>query len=117
MQKSYQQYYKLAGLILLSVPVMILAMFMVGEVFGGDWSGMVHIWQMAPLVALLYLGVWRPRVAGLIAVAVGLLLALAYPFLAKGQDISAMILTELLLFLPPIVAGVLLLFSIKKRFA
>jgi hypothetical protein len=45
-------------IILLAVPALFFLIFMVGEVLGGDISGLSHLLQAAPFLILIYF-VWK----------------------------------------------------------
>jgi len=94
-----------------SITVAVLAIFFVGEVGSGDISGLAHTVQLAPLVALLLLGWWRPGVAGALLLAAGSSLAGAY-FIETGDSSvarSEQLLVAALFLFPPILAGALFL--------
>lgn len=103
----------LAGIALLLVPVAILVLFTVGETAGGDVSGLQHVLQAAPLLVLIAVA-WRwPRVGGAAVLLTGVLLGATFAIEWHPAEMSAqsVALTELVLFVPPIIAGVLLLLS------
>ena len=104
---------KIAGTILLIVPISMLALLAIGEVAGGDLSGLQHAVQLAPLAALCWLA-WRsPRGGGIALVALALLLALMYLLIAPGLPPSATRFTIVVLFAPPLVAGILFILAAR----
>ncbi len=95
----------------------LLLLFLLGEVLGGDISGLQHVVQLAPLVALLALG-WRyPNLAGALLLAIGLALAGAYFLESRGGSVAAAerALVAAIFLLPPILAGVLFLLAGRLR--
>jgi hypothetical protein len=109
--------YKLGASLLIGVPAVVLLVFALAEMLGGDRSGAQHLPESAALLALLGLG-WRyPRVAGWLLVGVGSLLLVAWVgliVLDEAREIETAELplwvgTALVLFGAPLVAGFLLL--------
>src|SRR5690606_36434375 len=100
---------QLAATLIGSVTAGFLLVFLLGEVFAGDWSGLAHSLQVGPLVALLVLGWWRPRLAGVLLVAIGGALTLAYFVDTRDTEIdwSERLLVGGIFLVPPILAGVL----------
>jgi hypothetical protein len=100
---------KAAATVLTAPPIVILLLFTFGEVFGGDISGVQHLVQLLPL-AIVVAGAWRfPRVGGAALVGLSLVLGVVYPFAFAGADLGTIIVVELLLFVPPALAGLLFL--------
>ena len=104
-----------AATVLLGVPAILLLVLGVGEMIGGDMSGFQHVVESAALIALMH-GAWRyPRAAGVILVAGAVLLFVAWLALmsARGElgelGLLGWLTVGLLLFLPPLLAGWLLL--------
>jgi hypothetical protein len=104
---------QLAATLLGSITVSMLSLFLFGEVFGGDLSGLVHLIQVAPLVALLAFGWWRPGLAGALLLALGGALAAAYGIEMGGSSVSPteQLLVAALFLMPPLLAGVLFLLA------
>lgn len=107
---------KLAASALLTVLVTVLLAFAIGEVAGGDLSGLQHLLQALPLLLLLA-AAWRyPRPAGLALIGVAMVLLPVWLLLVFTdrdpalRDIPIMRWagTGALFFLPPLVAGWLL---------
>jgi hypothetical protein len=100
---------EMAALVAVAPTVAVLLLFAFGEAFGGDITGLQHLVQLLPL-AILLAWAWRsPRVGGAALVALSLVLSLGYPLLAGGEHLSTIVLVELLLFAPPLLAGLLFL--------
>jgi cytochrome bd-type quinol oxidase subunit 1 len=100
---------KVAALLLLAVPAAVLAAFAIGETAGGDVSGLQHVPEAAALLVLLVAG-WRyPRATGAILLVLGsVLFAVWFVFAVANLNPLAVVVTALILFAPPIVAGWLL---------
>lgn len=109
--------YELAATLIGGVTLGLLALFLLGQVFGGDWSGLFHLVQLLPLAALLALG-WRsPNLAGVLLLGIGGALALAYYVETVDSDsVSAFerALVAALFLVPPIVAGALFLVAARR---
>ena len=107
---------RLAALTLLGVPAGLLVLLGLGEMMGGNISGIQHVPEAALLLALLWLA-WRyPWPAGTILVAGTALLFTLWLLMVttRGHDqtpLWAWLLTGLVVFVPPLAAGVLLLLS------
>lgn len=109
--------YKVFGIGILLVPIFILLAFAIGEGLSPEFgiSGFIlHFAQALPLLGLLYVA-WRwPKVGGRILIFGGLLLALLYVAVtaARGQ-LGMAIVPVLIIFIPPVLAGWLLVLSVK----
>jgi hypothetical protein len=99
------------GLAILLIPALFLLMFLIGETFGGDISGLGHLAQIIPLVILAYIASKYPFVGGLLLIFVGLVLLVLYTILAR----IAFPIVDILLFLPLIVSGVLIFISSRPK--
>lgn len=111
---------RLAAMTLLGVPAALLLLMGFGEMLGGELTGIQHIPEAALLLALVWLA-WRyPWPAGAILVGGTLLLFTLWLMMVttRGQDetpLWAWLLTGLVVFAPPLAAGVLLLLSSRWR--
>jgi hypothetical protein len=130
MSKLSAKQLKIAGLIPLLIPIAFLLLFTIAETVGGDISGLGHLIQLAPLVALAIFAWKKPELGGKILVGIALLLAIIYlvstivfgfvyreEMEREGMGIIALIgsmLTMLLLFVPPIISGLLFIASARK---
>lgn len=97
---------KLAGLVLLLVPIGVLLLF----TFGEGREGLQHLVQLAPLLAVAVLAWYRPRLGGTLLIVIGLALAVAFPFLvdfALGTTLGVIAI----FFAPAILAGALFLLA------
>jgi hypothetical protein len=101
------------GIGLLLIPLSFLLLFTFGEVFSGDISGLSHLFQAAPLVLLIVLAYKKPYIAGVILLLAGLGLGILYPLKAPF-NLQTIVIVEMVLFIPPCVAGLLLMLSSKK---
>lgn len=102
------------ALALLAVPIGFQLLFAIGEVAGGDASGLVHLVTAAPLIAVAVIALRRPALAGAILLLVGLAIALGYLILVSGRamPIETIVIVEAIL-LVPVVAGILLIASVE----
>jgi hypothetical protein len=107
---------KIAALTLIGLGVAFFLTFAVGELAGGDVAGTQHLPPAAVLGALLWLGWKRPRLAGIV------LLALAVPlglFFLVGSAVEGIRGEEawvpLAIVLPPVLAGWLLIRAGRDR--
>ncbi len=100
---------KLVAMLLLLVPTGVLAAFAIGETAGGDVSGLQHVPEAAVLLVLL-VAAWRyPRITGVVLLALGgVLFAVWLAFALMNLAPVAIVVTALILFAPPVVAGWLL---------
>ncbi len=104
---------KIAALMLVALGIAFFLIFAVGELAGGEISGVQHLLPAALLAALLWLGWKRPRAAGIIV-----LLLLAAPLtlgfvvgVATEDTRSGEMWLALLIPLVPIVIGGLFLWA------
>ena len=97
---------KIAALVLLALGVAFYLMFAVGELAGGDVSGIQHLAPAALLGALLWLGWRRPLVAGIVLLALAVPLGVAYVVVLVVRDLPPT--WALWIALPPVVTGYLL---------
>ena len=110
---------RLAAIALLTIPAGVLLLFAFGEMIGGDPSGAQHIPEGAALL-LLAAAAWRyPLWTGVILLAVGAVLLLAwllFVVFGPNRDVPAIALvaTGAILFLPPFAAGWLLIRSSRE---
>lgn len=111
--KSFQKL-KITGLITLIIPIVFLLLFLFGEIIGGDISGLVHLFQVLPLLIIVFIAWKWPRVGGSILVYLGLVLGLIYALTAHFS-VQTIILVELILFLPPVIAGIFFLLSSRSK--
>lgn len=104
----------MAGLVALAIPIGMLLLLSVGELSAEGPGALLHLLQAAPLLVFA-VGAWRyPRAAGVVLLVVGGTLALANPSCARGP-LEMKFSIELVLFLPPIVAGVLLVAAARAE--
>jgi hypothetical protein len=102
---------KPVGIVLLALPILILAVFAIGEVAGGDISGLQHIIQLVPLLLLAWLA-WRwPVWGGIVLTATSLIVVTLVILFLPGLATGPFTLFRAILFLPPLVAGVLFILA------
>jgi peptidoglycan/LPS O-acetylase OafA/YrhL len=97
---------KAAAFVLLGLGFAFYLMFAVGELAGGDISGVQHLLPAAILAALLWLGRRRPRRAGIILLVLSVPFAVGYVALLVVRDLP--LTWALVVALPPVVTGLLL---------
>lgn len=118
-QPSDPRRMRLAAMTLLGVPVGLLLLMGFGEMGGGDISGIQHIPEAAVLLALMW-AAWRfPWRAGEVLIAGSMLLFGAWLLLVVSQGNGnnpawAWTVAGLILFVPPLAAGVLLMLSTRN---
>lgn len=114
-EKVYNRYMtkawlKRIGLLLLVFPLVVLFLFLFGEVFSGDISGLGHLVQLIPVILIAFLAWKKPFIGGAILVAAGAILGILY-FANVDFPWQTILIAEVLLFLPPIISGILLICS------
>jgi len=97
---------KIAALVLLALGVAFYLMFAVGEMAGGEISGFQHLLPAAVLGALLWLGWKRPRMAGIVLLALAVPLGAAYIAVLVIRDLP--LSWAVWIVLPPLLTGLLL---------
>ena len=98
---------KTAALVLLGLGVAFYLTFAVGEMVGGDISGVQHLLPAAVLGALLWLGWKRPRTAGIVLLALAIPLGAAYIAVLVIRNLP--LAWALWIVLPPALTGWLFL--------
>jgi cytochrome bd-type quinol oxidase subunit 1 len=109
---AHLPYSKAIAVGLLSIPALLLTALAVGEMAGGDVSGVQHVPE-ALARAVLALVAWRhPRRVGAILLVAGVILLAAWMGLTLSADRhdsgATLVLIAAMLFVPPLVAGWLL---------
>ncbi|MFC1625889.1 hypothetical protein ACFL1Q_02525 [Patescibacteria group bacterium] len=102
------------AMFLLIIPLGFLALFTVGELFSGDISGLSHLIQAAPIIFLIYLSSKKPIIGGLLFITISLTLGIWYA-LSVPFNLLTILLVETLLFVPPLISGILLITSLRKK--
>lgn len=110
-----RNWFKIAGAVILLVPVVMFLIFTIGEVVGGDISGLQHLVE-AGAIALVALFAWRwPALVGGFLVIIGASLSALYLYDRYGNaTVLSILLTELVFFTPMMIAGVLLLLGARE---
>jgi hypothetical protein len=116
---------KIAASVLIALPAVLLLTLALGEIVGGDITGVQHIPEAGALLLILLAG-WRyPRVAGVLLLVTGaavfgiwlvLVLTQAEPAF-RGLAVFMWIGVGLMFFAPPLVAGWILLKASEHRTA
>jgi hypothetical protein len=77
---------KVLALIFPGLTLAILLLFAFGETIGGDWSGLGHLIQAAPIVLLMWLGWKRPLWGGIFLVVLSFLAFYSFVDELGGRD-------------------------------
>ena len=101
---------RLVGFGLILIPITFLLLFTIGEVISGEPSGYSHLVQIVPLVILAILARKKLKIAGILLMITSILLGIFYAIVMGSSPLSLKLMVELVLFLPPFLAG--LLFSL-----
>ena len=97
---------QLAGMALLGLGVAFYLLFTIGEVAGGDITGLQHLPPAVLLGSLLVVAARRPRLAGLVLLGLAVALGALFLALVIARDLPPA--GTLIVVLPPAVAGGLL---------
>jgi hypothetical protein len=97
---------KVAALVLLWLGVGFYLLFALGEVVGGDISGLQHLLPVATLAVLLWVAWRRPMPAGIALLALAVPLGVAHVVLLMVRDLP--LAFALVVVLPTVVTGLLL---------
>ena len=97
-----------AALAIIGLSALFLIVMGVGEMLGGDISGVSHLVPAALLVALMYFAAKRPRETGVILCAIGVTLSAYFVFATHGA-LPDRLISMVVGGLPWLVAGLLLL--------
>lgn len=98
---------RLVGFGLILIPITFLLLFTIGEVISGELSGYSHLVQIVPLVILAILARKKLKIAGLLLMITSILLGIFYAIVMGNSPLSLKLMVELVLFLPPFLAGLL----------
>ncbi len=113
------RYFKIVAVALLAIPALLLATLAIGEMAGGDVAGVQHVPEALALAALAAAAWKYPRRVGAILVVASVALLALWSALALTADRhdspATMVLVAAMLFLPPLVAGLLLYADGKRR--
>lgn len=97
---------KIVALIFPGLTIVILLLFAVAETTGGDWSGLGHLIQAAPIGLLMWLGWKRPLWGSIFFLLLSLLVAYFFGNTLPGP---AWLGAYLIIVLPLFLSGLLLL--------
>lgn len=98
--------YKIIGEICLVIPTVLLTLLGVGEIVGGDMSGVQHFFQLTPLLILGVLSWFYPKYLGYFLLISALILGLWYMITFNRFPLASRIINALLLFGFPCVSGI-----------
>ncbi|MDQ5951861.1 MAG: hypothetical protein QG639_1142 [Patescibacteria group bacterium] len=102
-------HYKIAAESILAIPMILLIILGSGEMVGGDISGAQHFIELIPFIFLAIISWLYPKLGGIILTACSALLAALYITLFGSFPMIYRIINDVILFLPPFVAGILFL--------
>lgn len=109
---------KRVALVCLAIPILVLAAFALGEVAGGDISGLQHVVQLLPLAALAWLGWKRPLWGGIALIVLTLILAGISIVTAGLSPVPPFVNAFLYIILAlPLVAGILFVAAARRAHA
>lgn len=97
---------KIIALVFPALTVAVLLLFMLGETIGGDWSGLGHLLQAAPILLLMWLGWKRPLWGGIFLLVLSFI---AWHSLPDAQRGSEWLAPFLIIIAPLLLSGILLL--------
>ena len=104
---------KIAALVLLGLGVAFYLSFTIGEMAGGDVSGIQHL-PPALILAVLLLLSWRhPLAAGTVLLVLAVPLAVAYVVLLVVRDLP--LVWAMWIAVPPVVSGLLLVWAGRRE--
>jgi len=106
---------KIAGMVFLAIPILILAGFAVGEMAGGDITGIQHVVQLTPLVLLGWLAWKRPLWGGTALIGLAVIFTGLYFLVIHGFPLPTVILTVAFLFAAPFLAGILFVVAARQE--
>jgi hypothetical protein len=106
---------KRAGLALLTLPILILGGFAVGELPVGDISGLQHVVELVLVALLAWLAWRRPLWGGMALIALALILLMLYIVFIHGFPLPTVVLTLIFLFATPLAAGVLFVAAARQQ--
>jgi hypothetical protein len=97
---------RIAGLVLVAIPLSILVLFTYGETTGGSLYGLQHLVEAVPL-AIMAVVAWRwPRIGGPLLAGISALLGAMFVVATRGQVLPGVAVgTALVFFAPPLLAG------------
>ncbi len=104
---------KKIGLSLLLVPVVFLTFFGVGEMIEKIPGGFIHFVQLLPLVILLIVAYYNSEWAGYLLIIIGSILGILYIIISRFP-LPTVLLVESIVFIMPVISGILLLKSTRK---
>lgn len=103
--------WKIAAIVVALLPVGFFLVFAIGE-GGGGW---IHYLQVSPVVALVVLGWYKPKIAGRVLIALGLIFGGLYLFALNSLTLATVAVVELIVFAPILLSGYLFLRAARYR--
>jgi hypothetical protein len=105
---------KFAGLLIVAVGALFFLLMGVGELAGGDLSGIQHLPEAVLLGALAYLGRRHPYAVGIALVFISLGIATLYAMVGS-ESVGLRFAWAVQIALPPLVAGGLLIGAARRE--
>jgi hypothetical protein len=106
---------KLIGLFFISLPILLLLAFTIGETAGGDISGLQHIVQAIPFILLAILAWKKSTIGGYTIIGISLILALLYcMYPTLGFTKPVRLINAAILFCPLLLGGLLFVLSTRN---
>lgn len=115
MNNASNKKYKITATVFLIIPFLVLLVLGIGENIAQISGSLIHVIEAAPLVIFGLIAWKKPYIGGIIFLILGIVLAVIYPFMFNEVSVAALVLAELLLFLPPVIAGSLFLASSEAQ--
>lgn len=97
---------KIVALIFPGLTLIIILIFMFGEIGGGDWSGLGHLIQAIPIACLMWLGWKRPVWGGIFFLILSFIAFSSFSDALYGPEWLA---PFLIIIAPLLLSGILLL--------
>lgn len=108
--------FKVAGLGILCIPLVLLLVLGIGEMSGGIYSGLQHLIQAIPIILFMYFAWVKPKIGGVILIFLSIILALLYLFFPPVSMPSIYrVENTILLFSPLLLSGILFLRAQKSN--
>jgi FtsH-binding integral membrane protein len=97
---------KIIALVFPGLTLAVLLLFAFGETIGGDWSGLGHLIQAAPIVFLMWLGWRHPLAGGILFLVLSFVVGYSLGEMLRGPEWVA---PFLIMITPLFLSGILLL--------
>lgn len=104
---THEKWLRNLAMLFALIPFSFFLLFAVGEMSGGDISGLQHIMEVVLVVTLMYLALKKPFLGGVIMFFSGFIFSMLYVAFTRHLPAQTMIMVITLFFLPLIFAGAL----------